>query len=107
LVEDENGNVEIRAALTNIQTVNLTRAFAAISYVKVVDAEGAVTYYYSEFDGVNNVRSICQVAEAALADTKPAQSGEYRFATTDADGNTVYSRYSESAREILKGFIVE
>lgn len=105
LIEDENGNVEIRAALTNIQTANLTRAFAAISYVKVVDAEGAVTYYYSEFDGVNNVRSIRQVAEAALADTKTAQSDEYRYATTDADGNTVYSRYSESAREILKGFI--
>lgn len=106
LTEDEEGNVEIRAAITNIKAENLTRAFAAIAYVKVVDAKGATTYYYGEFDGASNVRSICQVAEAALADTSTEQTGEYRYAVTTEDGNTVYSRYSESARNILKTFIV-
>lgn len=105
LFEDEDGNVEIRAALTNIKTANLTRAFAAVSYVKVVDADGVTTYYYGEFDGANNVRAIRQVAEAALADTKAEQGGEYIYAITGEDGTTVYSRYSESARNILKSFV--
>lgn len=106
LTEDAEGNVKIRAALTNIKAANLTRAFAAVSYVKVVDATGNATYYYSEFDAVENVRAIRQVAEAALADTKETQEGAYIYAILDEEGTVVaYSRYSESERAVLKTFV--
>ena len=106
LTEDAEGNVKIRAALTNIKAANLTRAFAAVSYVKVVDATGNATYYYSEFDAVENVRAIRQVAEAALADTKETQEGAYIYAILDEEGIVVaYSRYSESERAVLKTFV--
>ncbi len=105
LTEDEDGNVEIRAALTNIRTSNLTRAFAAVSYVKVVDG-GNTTYYYSAFDAVENVRAIRQVAEAALADTKETQEGAYIYAILDDEDNVIaYSRYSDSERAVLKTFV--
>ena len=106
LTEDAEGNVKIRAALTNIKEANLTRAFAAVSYVKVVDATGNTTYYYSEFDAVENARAIRQVAEAALADTKETQEGAYIYAILDEEGTVVaYSRYSESERAVLKTFV--
>lgn len=106
LTEDAEGNVKIRAALTNIKAANLTRAFAAVSYVKVVDATGNATYYYSEFDAVENVRAIRQVAEAALADTKETQEGAYIYAILGEEGTVVaYSRYSESERAVLKTFV--
>lgn len=108
LIEDEDGNVEIRAALTNIKTGNLTRAFAAVSYVKVVDGNGTTTYYYSAFDAVENVRAIRQVAEAALADTKETAEGAYTNAILDGEGNVVaYSRYNDAQRAVLKTFVAE
>lgn len=107
LTVDENGNVEIRAALTNIKTENLTRAFAAVAYVRVETAAGEVTYLYGAFNGTDNVRAIREVAEKALADVSDTQDDVYKYTIYDADGATVvgYSKYSAYQREVLNTFV--
>ena len=107
LIENEDGSLDIRAAITNIKAENLTRAFAAVAYVRVETAEGAVTYLYGAFDGVNNVRAIRQVAEAALADTREVKDDVYKYEVLSEDGETVlcYSKYSAYARDVMKTFV--
>ena len=100
-VDVEDGKVTIRAALTNLLPENYDTAFAAIAYA-VVDGN----YYYTEFDVEDNVRAIDTVAKAAINDTTTEKDELHVNAFVDANGQTVYSPYNASQREILQGFIV-
>lgn len=64
---DANGNVTFNAALTNIQTANLGRQFVACAYIEITTTSGEVVTIYAVDKAI---RSIDQVAKAALADYK-------------------------------------
>ncbi len=67
--DEENG--VYTAAMINIKSGNYGRSFAARGYMKVTYANGDEQYFYSDFDETANVRSIAEVAKAAL------ESGKY------------------------------
>lgn len=67
--DEENG--VYTAAMINIKSGNYGRKFAARGYMKVTDGNGYEQYFYSDFDETANVRSITEVAKAAL------DSGKY------------------------------
>lgn len=64
---DANGNVTFRAALTNVKEANLTRQFVACAYIDITLSDGTVVTIYSNDKAI---RSIDEVAKAALADFK-------------------------------------
>ena len=49
------------------------------------------------------VRSVCEVASAALADLSENQNAEYANMVT-IDGKTYYSPYTEAQRAVLQSF---
>ena len=64
---DANGNVTFNAALTNIKEANLGRQFVACAYIEITTTSGEVVTIYAVDKAI---RSIDQVAKAALADYK-------------------------------------
>lgn len=103
LYVDSAGNVEIRAALINIQQKNYDRGFAAVAYVRVETESGDVTYLYGTFDTAANVRTIRQISLAALADVRDTLTGIYVFLTEDGK----YSRYNDHQRSVLQAFVAD
>ena len=103
---DGNGNVTFRAALTNVQEANLTRKFVACAFIEITLSDGTVVTLYANEKAV---RSIDDVAKAALADFKTeidetetvyvnqtsicydTASEKYVIATTP-----VYTRYNDA-----------
>jgi hypothetical protein len=61
----------------------------AVSYIKVIYDDGTAEYFYDKPDATDNVRSVAEVARAALADTD--------FGYTDAQKEILelYTKYSE------------
>lgn len=77
--------------------------YAGIGYVKVTNGT-ETTYIYAEFQ-TKNVRSVEEVAEKALADTKTASESGYTNAVTAVDNTTVYSPYTAAAYDALKAIL--
>lgn len=118
---EKDGGYEINAAIVNIKKANYGRAFAAVSYVEYTLTSGVKVRAYSAFSGEDNVRSIQDVAYAALNDLE-ASAGEvdgwnYRYVTNVsyeyANGvfveneldTPMYSIYSDAQRAILKEYL--
>ena len=96
---DDNGNVTVYAAISDILPENYDRAYSAIGYALV-----GGQYYYTAYDEINNSRSIDFVVREALDDLKTAEEGEYINVVT-AYGRTLYSPYTEAERAILERYI--
>ena len=87
------------AALVNLPDAEFTTEFAARAYA-VYTIDGTEYIVYSDFTVKDNVRSLVNVAEAALTDTKPAQSEEYCYKIAE----DVYSPYTPAQYEVLKAY---
>ena len=99
---------------------NYGRAFAAVAYIDYVLANGRTLRVYADFNESKNVRSIAEVAVAALNDLNPTvgvvNGYNYRYAVTTNMvlvnglyvetplGTTKYSPYFAGQREILKKY---
>ncbi len=72
LTKNADGNYFLKGSIVGLQDYNIGRAFTARAYAKAVDADGNASYKMANwFDGnkANNVRSMTEVALAAIADT--------------------------------------
>ncbi len=94
-VDEETGEVEIRAALIGLY--DYTRAYSSIAYVEYT-VNGVAYRVYSDYVAKDNSRSIAEVAYKALNDTADEQDGEYIFHTEDGK----YSPYTNKQRDILE-----
>lgn len=93
ITKNDDGSVELRAALVKIKEQNYELSYSAISYAKIGD-----TYYYSDFDFADNSRSIAEVAQMALDDatgTLPCydENGNVTEAST--------SKYTKEQQQVL------
>lgn len=89
------GSVTYVGSVADILEKHYTLNYAAIGYITV---QGQ-TYYAP----VYTVRSVCEVASAALADLSENQNAEYANMVT-IDGKTYYSPYTEAQRAVLQSF---
>ena len=87
------------AALVNLPDAEFTTEFAARAYA-VYTIDGTEYIVYSDFTAKDNVRSLVNVAEAALNDTKSTQSEEYCYKIAE----DVYSPYTPAQYEVLKAY---
>lgn len=87
------------AALVNLPDAEFTTEFAARAYA-VYTIDGTEYIVYSDFTAKDNVRSLVNVAEAALTDTKSTQSEEYCYKIAE----DVYSPYTPAQYEVLKAY---
>ncbi|MBQ8339634.1 MAG: hypothetical protein IJY16_04230 [Clostridia bacterium] len=98
--------LSFNAVLIDVQEANYGRKIAAVAYACVND-----TYYYSAFDSNENARSLSEIAETALADTKTAAQLQeddalkalYVYPVADTEQ---YSKYTKEQRDALAGYIV-
>lgn len=87
------------AALVNLPDAEFTTEFAARAYA-VYTIDGTEYIVYSDFTAKDNVRSLVNVAEAALNDTESTQSEEYCYKIAE----DVYSPYTPAQYEVLKAY---
>ncbi len=87
------------AALVNLPDAEFTTEFAARAYA-VYTIDGTEYIVYSDFSKTDNIRSLTDVAEAALADTKSTQSEEYCYEV----GENTYSPYTKTQYELLRNY---
>jgi hypothetical protein len=101
---DNNGVTLYAGSIVNIHEKNLERDFSAVGYIKLTDAAGNVTYYYSN---VTSTRNVSDVAEDAYFDLKTTSQAEYtNLVTADGDiAKGLYSPYTPGQRSILRGLI--
>jgi uncharacterized protein YunC (DUF1805 family) len=95
---DANGNVTFNAALTNIQTANLGREFVACAYIEITTTSGEVVTIYAVDKAI---RSIDQVAKAALADYKTDAEITEGDKTTYKYMTTIYC--DKATKEVVYG----
>ena len=97
---DGQGNVNLRAALVNIQNANFDLELSAVSYIRYI-RDGHEVTVCSDYVAADHSRSMSYVAQKALEDVKDAQDAVYRYET--ADGS--FSRYSDEQRAVLQGYL--
>lgn len=71
MVVDKDGGYVMHGTIADVLYNNLVKDFVGRGYIKVVNADGSVEYLmadYTEGNVHNNVRSIVEVAEKAIAD---------------------------------------
>ncbi len=83
-----DGSISFNGALVELQSY--TRAYAAVSYVKMGD-----TYYYSTYSVENNARTMAYVAKMAY--TEVAESGYESLYMPGA-----YSEYTKDEQQLLQ-----
>lgn len=98
ITENEDGSMEIRAALVNIKPENYGLSYSAISYAKVGD-----TYYYSDFNFADNSRTIAFVAELALADTTGTLPCYDETGAPTGETTSKYTRYQQKVLYMYLG----
>ncbi|MBQ8885378.1 MAG: hypothetical protein IJY62_03315 [Clostridia bacterium] len=86
-------------SIVDILEANYKREFVGIGYMKVVEADGTVSYTYADYLA-SNARSVYTIASDALGDVNPTQEGKYQFAVEGG-----YSPYDETARGILSAYV--
>ncbi len=96
LIQNDDGSVTVRAAITNIKPQNLDRSFTAIGYV-CYEKDGTLIYFYTDHHQADHARSIRQLAQLALEDVSTTQTTSYKYDC----GNGTYSRYSHNQRNYL------
>lgn len=96
LVENLDGSITVRAAITNIKPENLDRSFTAIGYACYKKSNTSV-YFYSNHRQLDHSRSIRQIAKSALEDLSDTMTGKYKYAV----GNGTYSRYTSDQRNYM------
>ena len=112
--DNSDGSKTISAALVNIKEKNYGRSFAAVSYIEYQVSSGYAVRTYAQFDSTDNVRSIAQVARAALADVSETQKTDvqdgvyyiYKYLITDPTDEFYgkYSLYTEAQRAVLRKY---
>ena len=92
--QDDDGNYEIRGAITDILTANITREFVGVAYAKVDDAYMLAAYYGDDME--NNARSIYYVSQKAIdaGDNASALQEKYinAFDKYVSDAGKTYNR---------------
>ena len=92
--QDDDGNYEIRGAITDILTANITREFVGVAYAKVGDAYIVASYYGDDIE--NNARSIYYVSQKAIdaGDHASILQEKYidKFAQYVEDAGKTYNR---------------
>lgn len=93
VVDNDNSNYYVfNGSMSGIQNENLARDFVGRGYIKAVKMDGTIEYVMADYTGDNvhnNVRSIVEVAEKAVADpdltdqTKLDKLAEYYINATD------------------------
>lgn len=96
LIQNSDGSITVRAAITNIKPENLNRDFTAIGYA-CYKKEGTLIYFYANHRKLDHSRSICRVAQLALEDVSATKEGKYQYAV----GDGTYSRYSKTQRDYM------
>lgn len=86
-------------SIVDILRSNYKRDFVGLGYMKVVEADGSVSYTYAQYLA-SNARSVYAVASAALGDVNAVQEGKYQYAVEGG-----YSPYNQAARDVLKSFV--
>ena len=71
----EDGYYQYFGTIANIKLANYEREFTAVGYLKVIYDDGTATYIYAG-DGSNTVRTVQEVAAAALADIEAGYTPE-------------------------------
>jgi hypothetical protein len=101
---DRDGITVYAGSIVNIDEKNYGRDFSAVGYIKVTDAKGNVTYYYSDTMATRNVSA---VAEAAYFDISEDKQAEYQnLVTSNVDkAMGYYSPYTAGQRRILEVFM--
>ena len=108
---DTDGNVTKFNAALVVDLDEKATEYAARSYADITITMGnktVTTRVYSDYSADDNVRSMEEVANAALADVKDEKitgtpdGYDYIFAVTTLDNETKYSCYSASEYEVLK-----
>ena len=97
---DDEGNVTLRAVMTNIKPGNRNRDFSAIAYIKYT-VDGKTAVYYSNYRQIENSRAAADIAYAALKDHKDERGGSYLH-EIDVNGEIKYSRYTSNQQALLK-----
>ena len=101
---DEEGNVNLRAALVNIRKANYGLDLSAVSYIRYTRDGHEVTVCSSYTETLNS-RSMAEVAQKALEDVKDTAVDEYRYQVENGMYKGKYSPYTETQREALKVYI--
>lgn len=106
-VVNADGSLTIRAALTNIKAENRDRAFAAIAYVCVENADGTKTYSYGAFNSSDNIRSLSGIATKSLDDVKDMYGayGTVRYIYESIVHEGKYSRYTPEQQKAMMACI--
>ena len=96
LIQNDDGSVTVRAAITNIKPQNLGRSFTAIGYV-CYEKDDTLVYFYTDHHQADHSRSIRQLAQLALEDVNENKTTTYKYDC----GNGTYSPYSRNQRNYL------
>ena len=102
-VYNADGSITIRAALTNIKAENRDRAFGAVAYIQIEDAEGNVTRVYGEFNGADHVRSLSELATKSLDDVQDLYGayGNVRYIYESIVHEGKFCRYTVAQQQAL------
>lgn len=101
IVQQENGDVLIRASLVKIKDAHTTQFVIGLAYIKVTVGE-TVTYVYTDASPSGNCSTMRGVANAALNDVKMKANDRYKFGSETGKG---FSPYSKAQQEALKKFL--
>ncbi|MBQ9132704.1 MAG: hypothetical protein IJX62_09595 [Clostridia bacterium] len=107
--DNSDGSKTLFAALVKIKESNYSTAFAAVSYIEYRLDNGATIRTYATFDREDNVRSITEVAKAALADTSPEKITDrlvngFYYNVEIAVGETYYIKNGDNSfTEAIRG----
>lgn len=101
IVQQENGDVLIRASLVKIKDAHTTQFVIGLAYVKVTVGE-TVTYVYTDASPSGNCSTMRGVANTALNDIKMKANDRYKFGSETGKG---FSPYSKAQQEALKKFL--
>ncbi len=85
---DKDGKYEVRGAITDILTNNLTREFVGVAYVKLGNEYILASYFADEMD--NNARSIYYVSQKAIDAGDNASAVQTKYIDT-------YNKYVSDA----------
>ena len=101
IVQQENGDVLIRASLVKIKDSHTTQFVIGLAYIKVTVGE-TVTYVYTDVSPSGNCSTMRGVANTALNDVKMKANDRYKFGSETGKG---FSPYSKAQQEALKKFL--
>lgn len=97
-VENVGRFLQFNGAVVGIKTTNQTKQFAGRGYMTITYSNRETRIFYANV--TNNARSVAEVAELALADTRALQTNQYMYLI-----NGAYCCFDEDQVALLKAFI--